>query len=316
MADSDATLALQERVDELLTEVLMLRDASLAFTNIHPNTSEGLSNTADGKYFTVPGSDDAFLRLYRREGGKATHLADYPTSAALRAVVDGLGTAASRNVGTSEGELLERGAFGVGANRGLFVNSLADIDGSGIYALSGQLSDATVPYAGRYSSMLTGKRYGSKNSITFGSGIMLLLCDGYPAREVLTGANIVGSIGEGSAAVIERGRNSNGNYTKFSDGTMHCWTTDHVLARQNFVRYGADWTFPAAFSEAPATRMSLTMIGAAFDDAATRENISTTATSLTSNNKTYCELYTLKDYRIPEGSSIRQVIAQATGYWK
>lgn len=57
---------------------------------------------------------------------------------------------------------------------------------------------------------------------------------------------VVGSIG---AAIIERGSNANGEYVKFADGTMHCWSV--------CIPFGSDpgvmqtFTYPAAFAAVP-----------------------------------------------------------------
>lgn len=60
--------------------------------------------------------------------------------------------------------------------------------------------------------------------------------------------------------IIERGSNANGSYTKFADGTMHCWiifdeggvdgwdtASGSLFARADPL----EWTFPVAFSASP-----------------------------------------------------------------
>lgn len=57
---------------------------------------------------------------------------------------------------------------------------------------------------------------------------------------------VVGTIG---SAIIERGSNANGEYVKFADGTMHCWSV--------YIPFGSDpgvmqtFTYPAAFAAVP-----------------------------------------------------------------
>ena len=57
---------------------------------------------------------------------------------------------------------------------------------------------------------------------------------------------VVGTMG---SAVIERGSNANGEYVKFADGTMHCWSV--------YIPFGSDpgvmqtFTYPAAFAAVP-----------------------------------------------------------------
>jgi hypothetical protein len=76
-----------------------------------------------------------------------------------------------------------------------------------------------------------------------------------------TQKNIVGTVTQSSAvvtgAIIERGGNANGQYTKFADGTMVCWhsmtqsiATNVVIGNQ-WYGLGTTWTFPATFFAAP-----------------------------------------------------------------
>jgi len=69
-------------------------------------------------------------------------------------------------------------------------------------------------------------------------------------RTAYNETNIVGTVSESggtpTGAVIERGSNADGEYTKWADGTMQCW---HVM---NADAAGPEtWTFPAAFTTLP-----------------------------------------------------------------
>lgn len=63
-------------------------------------------------------------------------------------------------------------------------------------------------------------------------------------------SSIVGTVAQSggmpTGAVIERGTNANGNYTRFADGTQECFNTLSASSGAGVV-----WTFPAAFSAAP-----------------------------------------------------------------
>ncbi len=64
--------------------------------------------------------------------------------------------------------------------------------------------------------------------------------------------NLVGAVSETSGqptgAVIERGSNANGDYTRFADGTQIC--AHRIALPQSAASHcRADWTFPAAFQD-------------------------------------------------------------------
>ncbi|MBC3464979.1 hypothetical protein [Pseudomonas sp. RW10S2] len=86
----------------------------------------------------------------------------------------------------------------------------------------------------------------------------------YPLRRLVHSGNIVGTATQASGvptgAIIERGANASGNYTKYADGTLECWGTldsgTLPLTSSNFtgstagVIYFANISiaFPAAFA--------------------------------------------------------------------
>lgn len=84
---------------------------------------------------------------------------------------------------------------------------------------------------------------------------------------VMTGAGtvasrpIVGTVSQSggvpSGAIIERGSNANGQFTKFSDGTMECWRTV-VSAGTGWKSSGINITFPVAFASGSVPSVQLT----------------------------------------------------------
>lgn len=68
--------------------------------------------------------------------------------------------------------------------------------------------------------------------------------------------NILGTVSQAAGvptgAVIERGSNANGEYVRWADGTQMCWHTLPTFAVAANAGTTATWTFPVAFSVAPA----------------------------------------------------------------
>lgn len=87
-----------------------------------------------------------------------------------------------------------------------------------------------------------------------------------PWRRAISNADLVGTVAQAggvpTGAVIERGTNSNGSYTKFADGTMICWRRDEHQANMN-VAAGALFTgssipalsMPASFVSTPSVNV-------------------------------------------------------------
>ena len=78
--------------------------------------------------------------------------------------------------------------------------------------------------------------------------------------------NVVGTVSQSdgvpTGAVIERGSNANGEYVKFSDGTMICSILKTVTDQAINSTYGSlytgtrTWTFPAVFVDSPVVTAS------------------------------------------------------------
>ena len=88
-----------------------------------------------------------------------------------------------------------------------------------------------------------------------------------PWVEIMTTGRMTGSVSGNYAnptgAIIERGGNANGEYTKFADGTMICWmkrgdtdTPCDVGMLGAFRSPATRWTFPMAFSSAPVCTLN------------------------------------------------------------
>jgi hypothetical protein len=91
-----------------------------------------------------------------------------------------------------------------------------------------------------------------------------------PWFEVFNQASILGSVSQSAGvptgAIIEKGSNSNGEYTKFADGTMICWISKPANSATSFGSGTAadpyrssvaDYTFPVAFvTDAPVVSSS------------------------------------------------------------
>lgn len=83
------------------------------------------------------------------------------------------------------------------------------------------------------------------------------------AAEAYKKNNIVGTVSQSggvpTGAIIERGSNANGEYTKYADGTMTCTLSISVTDQAIADSYGAslfqgtrNWTFPIPFASAPS----------------------------------------------------------------
>jgi hypothetical protein len=83
------------------------------------------------------------------------------------------------------------------------------------------------------------------------------------AGEIYGQGNIVGTVSQSAGvptgAIIERGSNANGDFVKYADGTMICWSS--VLSQQNTANTQSGnwwrqttfdtWTYPVGFNIAP-----------------------------------------------------------------
>ncbi len=107
---------------------------------------------------------------------------------------------------------------------------------------------------------------GAGNAVSFSAGVKQVVC-GMPAAQVLARQDITGTVSQSSGmptgTIIERGSNANGSYVRFADGTQWCWHSMSVGVISEalsplYASAPTSWTFPAAFSAAPATSTEAT----------------------------------------------------------
>ena len=62
---------MEESVDRLL------RAAAVVGSNMYRDTAEGIEKTRDGDFFSIPGGDGVYSKLYRNDDGSAEHIIDF-----------------------------------------------------------------------------------------------------------------------------------------------------------------------------------------------------------------------------------------------
>ena len=161
------------------------------------------------------------------------------------------GTAATRDVGESAGNLMEVGAFGLGTNGSIIPNdNIGNIDlnqlgitgfyfcgpsstltnappdavGSSDY---GYLTVISGNANGRMCQEFTWSRYAQNSNIKFIRAYVNDTNTWTDWEKVYTTGNILGTVSQSggvpTGAIIERGSNVNGSYTKYADGTIKMW---------------------------------------------------------------------------------------------
>lgn len=185
----------------------------------------------------------------------------------LRVDVPLTGTAVTQSVtDTTAGRVTRVGDFGVGLNDG----TLAEATDMDAHRISGffRWSSATIGRPGTAAGVfLHLTRLAATEHIQLGFGandrtFRRRWSSGVWSSwvEMLDQASMLGPVsqvaGVPTGAVIERGSNANGDFTRFADGTQICWRQGPTLACQT--AQGAlfmnttlqSWTFPAAFAAA------------------------------------------------------------------
>jgi hypothetical protein len=196
-------------------------------------------------------------------------------SIADKAIRDDLGTAAYLTATTSQndatpGRALRVGDFGLGAPLPPSVTSWPSAVGSYLVLAVESLPFAPVGASGPYvirvdrENMFTLTQNATQMTREIYQGVFPSGAPSNPALWVksYTSGNILGTVafsgGVNTGAIIERGANANGEYTRYADGTMECWAFaapgSSALSTSigNLWRTGLlNWTFPASFVSPP-----------------------------------------------------------------
>jgi hypothetical protein len=237
------------------------------------------------------------------------------SSTALQVDVPLTGTAVmSGLLDTTAGRLMPVAAFGLGStfesttklNAGDTALASGFYSGNGASATAATFPDANAVY-NPFLSMnrrVSATVYGIKRMF-FANNIPIIIGSSdtgatWNTPNYLYGTeNLLGTVSQTSGAptgaVIERGSNANGEYVRFADGTQICWHSVTTSATASL-----DWTFPAAFSVAPA---GFGTINAAAVHLATFANPTTT-------------LARIRSYKADTAAQISAaVFVQAIGRW-
>lgn len=78
MSFEQAVTKLEETNASLVEEVVRVRDAAMGLNRVYKTSAAGVADVDDGDYFVVPG-DGAYQKLFRRVGGDASLIAEYPS---------------------------------------------------------------------------------------------------------------------------------------------------------------------------------------------------------------------------------------------
>lgn len=165
--------------------------------------------------------------------------------------------------------VMKVGAFGLGADRAIYVTDLNAITEVGFYRIgSGDASAGNAPlisssfyvYHTAYDSN-SASQIAVRAASTHGVYVRTKVAGTWTAwTEIYHKSNILGTVSQSAGvptgAVIESGGNANGRYRRFACGMQECWRDDLSVADIN-TAIGASglyrstaaitWTFPAAF---------------------------------------------------------------------
>lgn len=192
-----------------------------------------------------------------------------------------LGSAAARDVGESATNLMQVGAFGLGAllssQQTIDINT--DVPPGGWVSVSSSASNkptaaSGVVFANSSHSSTLDSQWFIENRQGSGAPRIFFRQKDFNTNtwnawvEIYHNHNILGTVSQASGiptgSIIERGSNAAGEYVKYADGTMIC-TRRHTASNSADVT----WTFPIAFSATPivtatartgATEMLVAMI--------------------------------------------------------
>lgn len=95
MSFEQAVTQLEETNANLVQEVVRVRDAAMGLNKVFTTSAEGVAGVSDGDYFVVPG-EGSYQKLFRRNGGDASLIAEYPSRQQLVDALAGVADAADR----------------------------------------------------------------------------------------------------------------------------------------------------------------------------------------------------------------------------
>ncbi|WP_353979386.1 hypothetical protein [Salinicola endophyticus] len=166
-----------------------------------------------------------------------------------------VGTAATRNVGTAAGELLEAGAFGIGSAGSQIITEPANLPEYGtFFQFNGANTEGLPGSSNYYGGIALTRKSGSLiNAVWIVPDSTALYTlrktadGGIEALTFVNNKNMVGSVGAGLPGVIESGENSNGRYIKYADGSLVMTFEAMAVRSSSSERYlQFRWTYPHA----------------------------------------------------------------------
>ncbi|MCQ4257480.1 pyocin knob domain-containing protein [Stutzerimonas stutzeri] len=173
---------------------------------------------------------------------------------------------------TTAGALMAAGAFGLGSSNNVLLpggNLNATDIASGEYRVVGSHTGTKPP--GMTDGVVKVLRYNTTDSVqafywvvgarTFYRASLNGIWGAWV--EAFSTGNILGTVSQSggvpTGAIIERGKNANGEYTKYADGTLECWGSmilpDLPINGAHFGGFRAAsqiWSYPAAFAAPPS----------------------------------------------------------------
>lgn len=172
---------------------------------------------------------------------------------------------------TTVGRLMPVGAFGLGAEMPQFVGDVDDQTLRTGFYFVGAAATGTKPAGTAFGHMMVGhaaagdrvhQTWVRESANGFRRWERYAVNGVWSAwAEVFHAGSVVGTVSEAggvpTGAVIERGENANGNYTRFADGTQICEAL--ILSSDTA---DTTWTFPAAFSAPPSVNVTAHASGA------------------------------------------------------
>jgi hypothetical protein len=240
--------------------------ASLLFQTGFSGRAE--MGTAGNDDFSVKVSPDGAAFLTALQVARATGVIRFPSGAEIDLPVGGTAVQAGAADATAN-RLMRVGAFGLGGGAIVENASWNTLDVSGIFRSSVTTTTGTPTAAAGW--MVLHMQADAGNAVQVA---LRGTTDDLRLRRRVAGTwgpwtlvyhqnSIVGPVtqaaGLPTGAVVERGSNANGDFTRWADGTQVCWrsglsVTNASTASGAIFRSStnASWTFPAAFSVAPA----------------------------------------------------------------